>query len=170
MTRKTIVAVLAAAVLMAAAARPASGQPGPDTRPVKLYVNLGYVNLFSQPKWISLGPEIELRLGRLFTVNPDVAIWFRQSFVGKSKIVPGATLNVKLGRFFVGGGAVHRVADWPELPAEVGRDRGWLMPKVQIGYLTGQARLTAYALIVGAADDVAIGLNLSMGIGRPTRD
>jgi len=170
MAKKVIVGMIVATAIMAAAAGPALAQAGPDTRPVRFLVDIGYVNLFSQPKWVNLGPEVEIRLGKLFTFNPDVAVWLTQNFRGKVKIVPGATVNIRIKRFFVGAGAVRRIPDWPENPSDVGIDRGWLLPKVQAGYLTGPARLTLSVLFVGAADDVAVGLTLGMALGRPSGD
>jgi hypothetical protein len=170
MPRKRIVLlIVAGTIFVAGAARPALAQPRPDTRPVKFYIDFGYANLFSQPKWVNLGPELEIRLGRLFSFNPDVSVWIAQNFRGSAKIVPGATVNMKLGSFFVGGGAVRRIAGWREEPIDVGRDRGWLLPKAQVGYLMGPTRLTVSVLFVGAANDIAIGLTLATGIGRRPR-
>jgi hypothetical protein len=168
-TRTFVVATLAAAVLMSAAAIPAAAQPRLDARPVRLVINLGYVNILSQPKWVNFGPELEVRLGRLFSLNPDVSIWFGQSFERKVQVVPGAMLNLRLGRFFVGAGAVRRIPDWPENPTFAEVDRGWLLPKAQVGYLSGPARVTLSMLFVNAADDVAVGLTIGMSIGRPSR-
>ncbi len=171
MPRKTIVLMLAAvAVLATVAAQPSWAQPRLDTRPVQLYVDLGYVNLFSYPKWFNLGPELEVRLGRFFSVNPEVSIWIGQSFGRKVQVVPGATANFRLGRFFVGGGVIHRISDWPENGSIAPIDRGWLLPKAQIGYFAGPARLTLSILFVGGANDVAAGLTIGMGLGRSSRD
>ncbi len=170
MTRTTVALLIVAMIAFTASAAPGPAQGGEETKPIQLYVDLGYVNLFSYPKWFNLGPEMELRLGRFFSVNPEVSVWIGQSFGRKVKVVPGATANFRLGRFFIGGGAIHRVSDWPENPMSVGVDRGWLMPKAQVGYFAGPARLTLSILFVGAADDVAAGLTIGMGMGRPSRD
>src|SRR5665647_3480989 len=137
MPRKTIVVMLAAgAILMAVTAVTAAAQYRPEASPVQLYINLGYVNLFSYPKWISLGPELELRLGRMITVNPDVAIWIGQSFGRKVRVVPGATVNLRFRRFSVGAGAVGRVPEWAGTETVAGeRAGGWLVPKFQVGYM-----------------------------------
>jgi hypothetical protein len=172
MPRKTIVLMIAAgAVFMAAAARPASAQRQPDTRPVQLYVDIGYINLFSYPKWLNLGPELELRLGRVVTVNPDVSIWIGQSFGRKVRVVPGATVNLRLKRFFVGGGAVGRVPEWAGSETGTGaRAGGWLVPKAQIGYLAGPARLTLSLLYLSGSKDVVAAATIGMGIGRRPGD
>ena len=165
MSKKTIVVMIAAgAVFMAAAARPAAAQRRLDTRPIQLYIDLGYVNLFSYPKWMAIGPELELRLGGVVTVNPEVAVWFSQSFRGNAKLVPGATANIHFRRFFVGAGAVRRVADWSASAS------GWLVPKVQAGYFAGPARLTVSALYLNTTKDVILGMTIGFGIGRRSRD
>ena len=171
MPKRTIVLMLAAAAaLMTVAAIPAAAQYRPDARPVLLYVNVGYVNLFSYPKWFNLGPELEVRLGRFFSINPEVSIWIGQSFGRKVKVVPGATANVRLGRFFVGAGAIHRISDWPENESFAQINRGWLMPKAQVGYFAGPARLTLSILFAGGANDIAAGLTIGMGFGGRSRD
>jgi hypothetical protein len=171
MPRKTIVVMIAAAaVLMAAAPQPASAQGGPDRRPIQIYADLGYVNLFSYPKWFNLGPEVEFRLGRYFSLNPEVSLWVGQSFSRRVKVVPGATANVRLGRFLVGGGVIYRISDWPENESFAAIDRGWLLPKAQVGYFAGPTRLTFSVLFVGGANDIAAALTIGMGFGRPSRD
>jgi hypothetical protein len=161
MNRKRTVSIIAAGiVLLAALARPSQAQPGPDTRPIKLVIDLGYINLFDNPKWLALGPELELRLHRLVTINPEVSIWLSQTFRGKAKVVPGATVNLRLKRFFVGAGAVRRISDWTE------KAGGSLVPKIQAGYLSGPARLTLSALYLNQTKDVVIGLTMGFGIGR----
>lgn len=164
MIRRTAALLIAAMIILAASAAPGWAQRGYDTRPVRLYVDLGYVNLFSYPKWLNLGPELEIRLGRSFTFNPDVSLWIRQSGGGTVRVVPGATVNFRVDRFFVGGGAVGRVSDWTQNAG------GWLVPKAQVGYLAGPTRLTLYGLYLSTTKDVVMGLTIGMGIGRPSRD
>ena len=164
MPKKTIVATLAAAAaLLAAVPRPAAAQSGPEVKPLRLFIDLGYVNLFDRPKWLALGPELELRLGRSFSFDPEVTIWLSQNFRGKAKIVPGATVNVHLKRFSFGAGAVRRISDWAE---EAG---GGIVPKVQAGYLAGATRLTLSCLYLSTTDDFVVGLTFGMALGRPPR-
>ena len=165
MPRKTFAVMIAAsAVLMAAAARPALAQRRMDMNPIRFYVDLGYIDLFSYPKWLTLGPELELRLGSMVTINPEVAVWFSQSFRGNVRLVPGATANLRFRRFFVGAGAVRRVNEWNTSAS------GWLVPKIQAGYLAGPARLTVSALYLNTTKDVIIGMTFGFGIGRRSRD
>jgi hypothetical protein len=161
MTRKTIAFMVAAGMLLGLAATHQSWAQFPRTQnPLGFYVDLGYVNLNDYPKWIALGPELELRLGRRFSINPEVSLWFNQSFRGGVNVVPGATVNLRLGRFFVGGGAVRRVSVWAEDAS------GWLLPKVQVGYLTGPSRLTLSLLYLNQTHHVVLGLTIGIGFGR----
>lgn len=161
---------IAAALLLVAMAWPLWAQRRPERRGLQIYADLGYVNLFSYPKWITVGPELELRLGRVFSLNPDVNLWIGQSFGRKVKIVPGLTANIRIRRFVLGGGAVVRISDWPEPTGGATVDRGRIMPKAQIGYELGSARLTFSLVFPGGANEVAAGLTLGMGFGRPGRD
>ncbi len=157
--KKTIGTLIASAGLLLAAGLPARAQPRLDTRPVAFFLDLGYVNLADYPKWILIGPELELRLGRHISVNPEASIWIRQSRGGAVQFVPGATANLRFGRFFFGGGAVRRVSDWSESAG------GWLVPKFQAGLLTGPARLTLSAFYLSASNDVVLSLTVGIGLG-----
>lgn len=169
--RHPVRTILAACLLLAVAALPLLAQRPQDRRPLQVYINLGYVNLFSYPKWYNLGPELEVRFGRVFSINSDVSLWIGQSFGRKVKVVPGLTANVRIRRLIVGGGAVYRIADWPEDPLAPEVDRGWLMPKAQVGYMMGPTRLTFSLLFPGGADKVAAALTIAMGLGGgPSRD
>ncbi len=171
--RKTVLTALIAAVLLAAAAPAARAQRPPDRRPVQLYADISYVNLFSYPKWISIGPQLELRLGSLFSLNPEVSLWIGQSPRQSVRFVPGLTANLRIGRITLGGGAVYRVPEWPSnetVPIGGTSDNGWLLPKAQISYAMGPARMTVSFLFPGHQNEVALGLTLSMRIGRPSRE
>jgi len=167
LTGLTVIALLAIAVPVAPAQEP------PDRRPLQLYADLGYVDLFSYPKWIAIGPELEIRLGGLLSIDPDVSLWINQSPRQKVRVVPGVLANVRLGRVTLGGGAVYRVSDWPSSEADQvsgTTDKGWLLPKAQISYALGPTRLAFYLLFPGGRNSVAASLTLSMRIGRPSRD
>ena len=157
---RRILAFIATAGILLAAAAPLRAQYKADTRPIAFSVNLGYINLADYPKWIALGPEVEFRIGRHFSVNPEASIWLRQSRGGTVQIVPGATANLRFGRLFFGGGAVRRVSDW-SASAE-----GWLVPKFQVGFITGPTRLTLSGLYLNTSKDVILGMTIGIGIGR----
>lgn len=157
--KRTIGTFIAAAGILLAAGLPARAQPRLDTRPVAFFIDLGYVNLADYPKWILIGSELELRLGRHLSVNPEASIWIRQSRGGAVQFVPGATANLRFGRFFFGGGAVRRVSDWSESAG------GWLVPKFQAGLLTGPTRLTLSAFYLNTSNDVVLSLTVGIGFG-----
>jgi hypothetical protein len=165
-----VLTALTAIALLAGVAPPAPAQGPPDRRPVQLLVDLGYVDLFSYPKWFAIGPQLEVRLGRLFSLNPGAAFWIGHSPGQKVRVVPELTANVRLGRFTLGGGAVYRISEWPDSGIEGESSHGWLMPKAQIGYALGPTRLAFSLLFPGGRNDVAAGLTLSMGLGRGSRD
>lgn len=164
--RKTLILTAAAAGLFFAAgtALPAAAQTGLNTRPIRLYVDFGYVNLFSYPKWISLGPEIEFRLGRLVTFNPEAALWVRQNAGTAVSVIPGATVNLRFRSFSIGAGAVGRVSDWRPMAG------GWLVPKAQIGYYAGPGRLTLSLYYLSTAKDVVAAMTIGFGLGRRSRE
>lgn len=159
MTKKTAVVLIAASLFVALALPvPAGAQPRRDRKPIGLYVNLGYMNLNSYPKWVTLGPELELRLGRAVTVNPELSLWLRDFFGDTVHIVPGGTVNLRLRSFFIGGGAVRRISDWAE---EAG---GWWVPKFQAGYAGGPVKIGVCLLLLNRTDDFIVGLTLGIGI------
>ncbi|MBE3124709.1 MAG: hypothetical protein IMZ54_05275 [Acidobacteria bacterium] len=165
MTRKTIAFMIAAGMLLGlAAARPAGAQSRENERPLGFYINLGYVNLNGYPKWIALGPELELRLGKIVSFNPELSVWLRDSFGNSAHVVPGVTVNFRLRRFFFGGGVVRRISDWAE---DAG---GWLVPKFQLGYLSGPTRLSLSLHYLNRTDDIVLGLNFGFRIGIRRRD
>jgi hypothetical protein len=151
------ITLLAAAVVLLCAARPAGAQYRRAGGPVGFTLNIGYMNINSQPRWVTVGPELELRLGRVLSLNPDVSIWFRDSFGGSVYLVPGATVNFRLKHFFFGGGAVRRISYWED------QVNGAFVPKVHAGLTTGPARLSAVLLFLGRTDTFVLGLNLGFG-------
>jgi len=159
MTRKTIAFLIAAGMLLGlAAARPAGAQSRENGRALGVYINLGYVNLNSYPKWIALGPELELRAGRVVSFNPELSVWIRNSYGSSVHIVPGLTVNFRIKRFFLGGGVVRRISDWAE---EAG---GTVVPKFQAGYASGPVRLSVILLLLNRTDYFVLGLNFGFRI------
>ncbi len=165
MPKKLFLTAAAAGLLfLAAGTLPASAQPRLNTRPVQLFIDFGYVNLFAYPKWVSLGPELEFRLGRRVTFNPEAAIWVRQNAGSSVRVIPGATMNLRFRSFYVGGGAAGRVSDWKTMAG------GWLVPKAQIGYFAGPGRLSLSVFYLSTAKKVAAALSIGFGIGRRPRE
>lgn len=136
---------------------------GPDRAAVRFYADIGYVNLFQYPKWLTVGPEIEFRLGRIASFNPEAALWIRESRSAHVKVVPGATLNVRLNRFTVGVGGVLKVSDWdPEAS-------GSIVPKAQIGYLAGPTRIGVQIYYLNTSQEVAFAFTFAMRLGGGPR-
>jgi len=164
MTRKTIAFMIAAGMFIGlAAVRPAEAQFRERDRPIGLYIDIGYMNLNSVPKWVTLGPELELRLGRVLSINPEVSFWFRSSFGDSVSIVPGGTVNLRIRSFFFGGGVIKRVSDWAEEAS------GSVVPKFQAGYASGPVRLSVILLLLDRTDNFVLGLNFGFGIGLRRR-
>jgi len=159
MTRKTKALVIASVMFIGlAAARPAEAQFRERNRPIGLYIDLGYMNLNSVPKWVTLGPELELRLGRVMSINPEVSFWFRSSFGDTVYIVPGGTVNLRIRSFFVGGGVIKRVSDWADEAS------GSVVPKFQAGFASGPVRLAVTLLLLNRTDHFVLGLNFGFRI------
>lgn len=152
---RDVVVLTAMAALLLGASRPAEAQYRRADGPIGLYLNIGYMNINSQPRWVALGPELELRLGRVLSLNPEVSIWLRDSFGGSLDLVPGATVNVRFRRAFIGGGAVRRISYWEE------QADGTLVPKAHAGMTLGPARLSAALLFLTRTDTFVLGLNFS---------
>lgn len=163
MNRRTIVSLATLAILGAAAAGPLRAQSPRDQRPLSVYIDIAYINLGTPPRWMALAPELEWRPARLLSLNPEVAIWFPDTFRGNVQLVPGATANLRLNRIFLGGGAVWRVPAWD--PDANGR----LVPKFQVGYLMGGAKIALTMHVPGGIYDVALGLSIGTRVGRPGR-
>jgi hypothetical protein len=162
MTRKeSVFTAVAGLVLGLLAAGPVLAQPSRTQSPLGLYIDIAYINLGTPPRWMALGPELEWRAGRLITFNPEVALWFPDTFRGAIQIVPGVTVNLRFNRIFFGGGVVGRVPAWS------GETDSWIVPKFQMGLLMGPAKIALTLHVPGAGNDVAFGLTIGTRIGRP---
>jgi hypothetical protein len=164
MTRNPLPSIAVTMILLAAAAAPAAAQGrGPDRAPIRFYADLGYINLFDYPKWILIGPEVEFRLGGFLSLNPDVALWIQQSAGTRVAVVPGATLNVHLGRWSFGGGGGLKVNAWDTMAA------GVIVPKFQVGYLAGPARVSAQLYYLGTTKDAIFSFTIALRLGGGPR-
>jgi hypothetical protein len=162
MTGKKIVVLIAACMAFGPiSALPARAQSMSTDRPLGVYVDIGYINLSAPPRWIALGPELEWRPLRLITVNPEVALWIQDSFRSAIRFVPGLTVNFRINRIFIGGGVVGRISEW-----SVDTDSRFV-PKLQVGYVTGPAKLALTVYVPGGANDIVLGLTIGTRIGRP---
>jgi hypothetical protein len=162
MTRRSVAVLIVAGIVLAAAAAPGWAQPRRDRAPVRLYIDVGYMNLFAFPKWLNLGAELELRLGPVVSINPEAAVWFRETRAGHAEFVPGATVNFRLKRFVIGGGVLRKVPAWAENAS------GAIVPKVQIGYIAGPTKLGLSMIYLNTTKDIVFGMTFGFGIGgRP---
>lgn len=160
-TRTFAVIVAAGLILGPAGALSLSAQPERTQNPFAIYIDIGYINLSQPPHWLALGPELEWRVAKPLTINPDVAIWIQDSFRSTVRVVPGVTANFRFNRVFVGGGIVYRVPEWAT------DTTGKIVPKLQAGLLMGPARLALTVHLPGNDYDMVWGLTIATRIGRP---
>jgi len=164
MSKRTLALVITAGLALGTAGAPAAwAQPERTQRPLALYIDFGYINLSQPPHWLALGPELEWRLAKPLSINPEIAVWIQDSLRSNVRVVPGITMNLRLNRVFVGGGLVYRVPEWA-----IDTDSK-IVPKLQAGILMGPARLalTLYLPGSGAGKDAVFGLTIATRIGRP---
>ncbi|MGD1010245.1 MAG: hypothetical protein ABR951_08865 [Candidatus Aminicenantales bacterium] len=110
--------------------------------PVSIFLNLGGVwNVWITPQYLTLGLQVDVRFGKLLMLSPELNVWFENFHSGGYHLVPGAVLNLRLGRFFLGGGlAAERIGGgWS------GGSSG-IHPKFNIGYRTRHFKLIAAAV------------------------
>jgi len=101
-------------------------------------------NLYSESSfdnaWFTLDARIGLPVGAFLEISPEVMAAVDDSLdFDVIWLYPGLMLNLRLGKFFVGAGAVL-----PVIFFEGESDSGNLAPKVNIGYSAGPLTLTAY--------------------------
>ena len=162
MLRKSVSGLLIAAFVWGGAllsAQPRSEARRRDRdqdRGIQVFLNIGYTNLFDHPRWMTLGSDVEVRLGKGLNFSPEVSLWFRD-FIGHDiSVVPGVTLNLKLRNFTVGGGLIRRVSALP------GESEGSLVPKFQAGYHSGPVKITGILILL--LDDPPFLFGLSIGV------
>lgn len=108
-------------------------------------LNLGaQTNLYRESSfdnaWFTLDARVGLPISASLEISPEVMAAVDDSFDFDALwLYPGLMLNLKLGDFFVGAGAVL-----PVIFYEGGSDSGNLAPKVNFGYSDGPVALTAY--------------------------
>ncbi len=158
---KLLPMMTAGLVLGLAAAGLVQAQPTRTQAPLGVYIDIAYINLSDPPRWMSIGPELEWRAGRMVTVNPEVSLWFPDTFRGPIEVVPGLTVNLRLNRVFLGAGLVGGINAWTT------DEGGWLVPKFQMGFLMGPAKLALTIHVPGGRNDVALGLTIGTKVGRP---
>jgi len=114
---------------------------------------------FSPIIW-SLGGEIDIPLGKILFISPEV-LFVSYKFEFKHFLVfPGALLNVKFGSFFVGGGVTKVFylsgGTFTEIP-----DAFYM--KVNAGLISESLKITAYMITPftsEAFEDFVVGVSL----------
>ncbi len=110
-------------------------------------LNLGVqTNLFEGTSfdnaWFTLDARLGIAVGLYLEISPEVMAVVDDSLdFDVITLYPGAMLNIKLGDFFVGGGAVL-----PVIFFDGESESGNLAPKANVGYRSGNLILTAYIL------------------------
>lgn len=156
--KRTLATLAAVILLFAALALPARAQFRPRSGPLSLSFDIGYMNINSHPRWVTLGAGLQVRLGRALSLDPEVALWVRDFLTSAIHFVPGGTVNLHLGGFFLGGGAVRRISEWTEQAS------GSLVPKLQAGFEPGPVRLAAVLLFLDRTDTFVLGLTFGFRI------
>jgi hypothetical protein len=159
MTKPRQAVIVAAGTLLALAfALPAGAQPGPRRSPLGLYINAGYMNLNSAPKWATLGPEVEFRLGKALSLSGELSFWFSGFYGDTVEVVPGGSVNFRLRHFFFSGGVVRRIYDWEDQAS------GPVVPRFQAGFAPGPFKFTIIFLILNSSGYYSLGVNFGFRI------
>ena len=138
---------------------PLSAQTG--NRKIGFLINLGFMTKEGlSPQWMTLGPELALPVGARLSFNPEVTLWQSGFGFRSYYIVPGALVNLRVGRFTFGAGVVKRF--WVSRYSEDDSSEN-IVPKFQVGYLSGKARIALVAIPISRHDFVSFGLTLGMG-------
>jgi hypothetical protein len=110
-------------------------------------LNLGaHTNLFSETSfdnfWFTMDARVGIPVSRLLEFSTEIMAMVDDSLNFSAVwLYPSAVLNVKLGDFFVGAGAVLPIVFYDE-----GADSGTLTPKINLGYRNRNLILTFYFL------------------------
>jgi hypothetical protein len=149
--------VLAAGILgLAATALSAA-----ESRRVGFLFNLGLMTKEGgSPNWLTIGAELDIPLGTMFSVNPEVTGWGSNFSFHNYYIVPGAMINFRAGRFSFGVGAVRRF--WFSSYAE-GDSAEKISPKFQVGLRSRNSRIALIIIPFPAQDYVSFGLAFGFG-------
>jgi hypothetical protein len=132
-----------------------------ESRKIGFLVNLGFMTKEGlSPQWMILGPELALPVGARLTINPEVTLWGAGFGFRSYYIVPGALLNLRVGRFILGAGVVKRF--WVSRYMDDDSSEN-IAPKFQVGYLSRFTRIALVAIPISRHDYVSFGLVLGMG-------
>jgi hypothetical protein len=137
-------------------------QPGrAEGQRIGIFANLGFMTKEGlSPNWLTLGPELMIPVGTRLSFNPEVTLWGSSFGFRSYYVVPGAVVNLRIGRFTIGVGAVRRF--WVSRFSN-GDSSENIAPKFQIGYRSRNSRITLIAIPLSSRNYVSLGLALGMG-------
>lgn len=128
---------------------------------IGFFANLGVMTKEGlSPYWLTLGPELVLPLGTRWSLNPEVTLWGGNFRFNSFFVVPGVVVNLRIGRFTLGVGAVRRF--WVSRFSN-GDSSEKIAPKIQVGYRSRNSRIALIAIPLSALNYVSVGLALGMG-------
>jgi hypothetical protein len=132
-----------------------------EDRKIGFLVNLGFMTKEGlSPNWLTLGPELMIPVGTRLSFNPEVTLWGSSFGFRSYYVVPGAVVNLRIGRFTIGVGAVRRF--WVSSFSS-GDSSESIAPKIQVGYRSRNSRITLIAIPLSSRNYVSVGLALGMG-------
>ena len=128
---------------------------------IGFFANLGVMTKEGlSPYWLTLGPELMIPLGTRWSFNPEVTLWGGNFRFNSFFVVPGVLVNLRIGRFTLGVGAVRRF--WVSRFSN-GDSSEKIAPKIQVGYRSRNSRIALIAIPLSALNYVSVGLALGMG-------
>jgi len=137
-------------------------QPGrAEGQRIGFFANVGFMTKEGlSPNWLTLGPELMIPVGTRLSFNPEVTLWGSSFGFRSYYVVPGAVVNLRIGRFTIGVGAVRRF--WVSRFSN-GDSSESIAPKIQVGYRSRSSRITLIAIPLSSRNYVSVGLALGMG-------
>lgn len=144
--KRVLMVLLVIGIVAAAALGPVWGQD----KKVTFSLNAGVqTNIFQgssfDKAWFTLDARAGISLGRAFVLSPEVMGLFNYGFDDDAStfvLFPGLLANCRIGKFFVGAGAVLPIGFF-----EGETDTADIAPKINIGYASGHLQMTAYFII-----------------------
>jgi hypothetical protein len=134
-------------------------------RPVTVFLNAGLMlNGFIVPEELTFGLQADVHLGKLLMVCPEFNVWTNHFHFHTLTYVPGATLNIKFGRFFAGvGGVAMKGGGYGGFG--FGGVSTWVVRyKLNIGYRTQHFKLALAGIPFYPIEDGVAGV-LTVGYG-----
>jgi hypothetical protein len=128
---------------------------------IGFFANLGVITKEGlSPYWLTLGPELMIPLGTRWSLNPEVTLWGANFGFKSYYVVPGALVNLRIGRFTLGAGAIKRF--WiSRYSSDDSSEK--IAPKIQVGYQSRNSRIALIAIPLRDHDYVSFGLAFGMG-------